>query len=138
MPQGLCSPQAATAPGGPASSTDRASAWWDRGQSPAPVKPGWPQAPLCTGTVLSVHGARLLAVRPGTHPLSVFVPPFYRGKKYKAVSCSGHHLALRIPFPKEARLVPWQGQRDVWVMLGGDMGASSCGPPCPDPLCCVL
>lgn len=65
-------------------------------------------------------------------------PPFYRSKKPKLASCSRHHLALRTPFPKEAGLVPQQGQRDVRTMLGGDMGASSCGALCPNPPCCVL
>lgn len=60
-------------------------------------------------------------------------PHFTEAKNPKPVSCSHHHLALRTPFPKEAGLVPQQGQRDVRMMLGGDMGAGSCGPPCPDP-----
>lgn len=83
---------------------------------------------------LSVHGAQLLGGVSGRSPLSGFVPPCYK----HPVSCSRHHSALHSPFPKEAGLVPRQGQQDVWVMQRGNLEASSCGPPCLDPPRCVL
>lgn len=44
--------------------------------------------------------------------------------------------ALRSPFPREAGLVPWQGQQGVRVMPRGNLGAGSCGPvPGPPVLC---
>lgn len=113
----------------PSSSKDRSSCW-DLSQCSGLVKPTRSQVPLCSGAVLSMHGAELLAGVSGHSPLSSFVSPFH-----SPVSCSGHHAVLHPLFPKEAGLVPWQGQQDVQVMQRGNLGAAVA--PCPDSLCRV-
>lgn len=72
-------------PGGPVSSMDRASAWWDLGQHPAPLKPGWPQAPLCTETVHSMHGAHLLSSISGHSPTLWLCPPILQRQNHRII-----------------------------------------------------
>jgi len=128
--QGPCSPRAAAAPGGHVSFTDRASAWCDLGQCPAPAKLGRPRPPLCTGTVFSVHGAHLLAgISSYPSPLHLGAPVSLRGKQPRASELLSHHWALRAALPREAGLVPCRASG----MSGRGHGGWQLWPPVPGP-----
>lgn len=136
--QGLCSPQAAAALGGPTSSMNRASAWWEFSWRPASGKPIQPQAPLCMSAVLSVHSACLPGGIFGALTNSPALPPTLKRQNTKRVRCSGHHSALHTAFPKEAGHCPSRASGTSRRYRGGAQGPVAVSPPFLAPPHCVL
>lgn len=128
VPQGPCSPRAAAAPGGPASSTDRASAWWDLGLRLVPTTPSCGLGQCFPCTVLA-----LCRVSPGTHPLSSFVPPFYRSKKTQAGELLSSSLGTAYPISQGSWAGAPAGPAGCPDDAGRGHGGRQLWPPVPRP-----